>query len=101
MSELDKLEQYLQEHGDKYTREDVEGEPDHNAPPPHWSVHQIVVYNAKGTRKWDAICQRGSYGYEDGLLEIYGDIVDYDKDGDSVVGWLTAEDVIKRVRGKR
>ena len=90
MSELDKLELYLIAAGYKhYERIDEE----------HlfFSRHQIVVYNEKGKKLWDAICHRGSYGYENGLLEIYGNIVDEKKDGDEVVGWLTADDVIKRI----
>ena len=47
---------------------------------------------------WDAICFYGSFGYEEGLLEIYGNIVDPDKDGDSVVGHLTAADIMERLR---
>lgn len=57
---------------------------------------QIIVYE-NGKRVWDAICHFGSYGYKEGLLEIMGSIVDVEKDGDSVVGWLTAQDVIKRL----
>lgn len=37
MSELDKLEAYLKEHGYEYTREDIDGEP-------YTDVHQIIVY---------------------------------------------------------
>ena len=58
--------------------------------------HQICVPNQEYPI-WDAICQRGSHGYEEGLLEIYGVIVDEAIDGDTVVGWLTAEDIIKRL----
>lgn len=90
MSELDKLELYLIEAGYKhYERIDEE----------HLFVsqHQIIVYDENGKRLWDAICHRGSYGYENGLLEIYGNIVDEKKDGDEVVGWLTADDVIARI----
>ena len=43
---------------------------------------------------WDVICQEGSYGYRDGLLEAYGDIVEAD---DVVEGYLTAQDVIERI----
>lgn len=50
--------------------------------------NQIIVYDEKHNRLWDAICHLGSYGYEKGLLEIYGCICD------DVVGCLTAEDVI-------
>ena len=89
MSELDKLEKYLKEHGYEYTRNDVDEEP-------YEDVHQIVVYE-NGQRLWDAICHTGSYGHEAGLLEIMGAIVWYDIDGDSVRGWLTANDVIARI----
>ena len=55
--------------------------------------HQLIIYS-DSYREWDAICHYGSYGFEDGLLEIYGSIVPEDAD-DSVIGWLTANDVIK------
>lgn len=90
MSELDKLEKYLKKHGYEYTREDFDGIP------PYGSKHQIIVYK-DGERTWDAVCQPGSYGYNEGLLEIMGDIVWHDIDGDSVRGWLTADDVIARI----
>lgn len=90
MSELNRLEKYLKEHGYKYTREDFDGIP------PYGSKHQIVVYK-DGERTWDAVCQPGSYGYKEGLLEIMGDIVWWDIDDDSVCGWLTANDVIARI----
>lgn len=90
MSELDKLEQYLKDNGIGYERIDENTDT--------WGKHQIVVLNSNSEYEWDAICHRGSYGFEQGLLEIYGKLVDYEKDGDSVVGWLTAEDVIKRIK---
>ena len=43
---------------------------------------------------WDVICQEGSYGYHDGLLEAYGDIVDAKGE---VEGYLTAQDIIERI----
>lgn len=89
MSELDKLEQYLKGKGIKYERIDENTF--------IRDRHQINVFDSDGKIAWDAICHRGSYGYEQGLLEIYGKLVDEEKDGDSVVGWLTAEDVIKRI----
>jgi len=91
MKELDKLEAYLKENGFEYTREDI------NCSERYRDKHQIVVYK-DGAIQWDAICHTGSYGYEEGLLEIYGNIVDYEKDGDSVVGWLTADDIIQRLQ---
>lgn len=52
-------------------------------------------------RSWDAVCHPGSYGFEKGLLEIYGDILtDEDLAMDSVVGYLTAENVIYRIKLK-
>ena len=89
MSELDKLEQYLKDKGIRYKR--IEQNTD------TWGRHQINVYDSEGNILWDAICHRGSYGFEEGLLEIYGKIVTAE-DGDSVVGWLTADDVIKRIQ---
>ena len=93
MSELDKLEQYLKEEGIGYSRTDENTD--------LWGRHQIIVFGQDSNVAWDAICHRGSYGFEQGLLEIYGNIVDQEKDGDSVVGWLTAEDVIKRIEVSR
>lgn len=89
MSELDKLEEYLKNKGIPHKRI--------NTVDRAWHRNQIIVYDKHGNQEWDAICHQGSYGYEQGLLEIYGNIVDYEKDGDSVAGWLTAEDVIKRI----
>lgn len=102
MDELTKLETWLRSHHIPYERIDEN--------PPEWAPrldrHQICVPSKKiKERKWDAICHYGSYGYEEGLLEIYGELVTEDDD-DSVVGYLTAADVVKRVeawleRGKK
>ena len=91
MDELTKLETWLRSHHIPYERID-------EAPKP-WAPlmdrHQICVPSEK-IKNWDAICHYGSYGYEEGLLEIYGELVTEDDD-DSVVGYLTAADVVKRV----
>lgn len=97
MSELDKLEKYLKERGIKYERIDKDLVYDPSGSIKDLGRHQINVLDETGYRLWDAICQYGSYGYERGLLEIYGVLVNEEKDGDCVVGWLTAEDVIKRI----
>ena len=94
MSELDKLEEYLIKKGYKYVRTDYNP---FYCPWSRLDHHQIIVFDDAGERRWDAVCHTGSYGYEDGLLEIYGDIVWADIDGDSVAGWLTAQDVINRI----
>ena len=88
MTELDKLEKYLKEHSIPYERVDEESRA-------HSGInrHQIGVPTLEPRgREWDAVCHYGSYGYEEGLLEIYGTIA-----GNDVVGWLTAENVIKRI----
>ena len=91
LTELDRLENWLRNNGYEYTRTDRDGDVD---------FHQIIVYrHHTKIRSWDAICHYGSYGAERGLLEIYGDIVPYDVE-DSVEGWLTASDVIKRISKK-
>lgn len=102
MTELDKLEQYLKDNNISYDREDRDAICDNNGYEVWRANHQICVPSAYEAHRdfpgsWDAICHKGSYGYELGLLEIYGSLVDMKKDGDSVVGWLTAEDVITRI----
>jgi len=44
----------------------------------------------------DAICHDGSYGRNEGLLEIMGCLTDEEAACDSVVGWLPAEEVFER-----
>lgn len=95
LTELDKLEAYLKAKGILYLRRDeiiLLGRY-------HMEQHQIVVFADDGRRMWDAVCQRGSYGYEEGLLEVMGKPVVRKSDGDDVVGWLTAADVIARLEG--
>ena len=50
---------------------------------------QIVV----GDFDWDAICHSGSYGHENGLIEVMG----LPQCQGDVIGYLTAEDVLKMV----
>lgn len=100
MDELNKLEEYLKAYGCEYSRYDSGTKICKDSCIINLNRHQIVVYY-NGNKSWDAICNMGSYGYEEGLLEIYGDIVWEDIDGDSVVGWLTAQDVINRIEHGR
>ena len=44
----------------------------------------------------DAIYFRGSYGYEEGLIEIAG-YIKSDDVPDTVEGWLTAEEIFNRI----
>lgn len=83
MTELEKLKKYLDDNG-YASRYAHHMDRDLNL----YAPDQIIVYN-HGERSWDAVCHEGSYGGKDGLLEIYGTICN------DVIGWLTADDVIK------
>lgn len=102
MTELDKLEQYLQDAGIRYERIDNESpyEADAGLPKDLGERHQLIIYDSNGKCMWDAICHWGSYGYEQGLLEIMGDAIVSDSDCDDVVGYLTAQDVIDRIESR-
>lgn len=58
--------------------------------------HDLVVNTKDGEYLWDAICHPGSYGYEEGLLEVAGDPVASPDALDSVEGWLTADEIFAR-----
>lgn len=96
MRELDILEKYLILNGYKYRRIEETNVIEFMGKNEDIGIKQIIVYK-NGKRSWDAVCHYGSYGYKEGLLEIMGSIVDEEKDGDEVVGWLTAQDVINRL----
>lgn len=104
LTQLNRVEQYLKDKGIPYERfdsEDILLSPTTPYALKEMERHQICVpgYSAQ-SREWDVICQRGSYGAEEGLLEIYGSIVD-PYAGNSVEGWLTADDVIARIERRR
>ena len=97
LKELNKLEQYCKDNGIPYKRNDKDstiGIFDIG------DRHMIIVYKSeedkKNNNRWfDAICQGGSYGGDEGLLEIYGGIVQ--NEYDDVEGWLTADEIISRM----
>lgn len=102
LTQLDWLEEYLKTNGISYVRVDLDDEDldRHDYCRVKFDHHQLIIYDERGDRLWDAICQRGSYGAEEGLLEIYGEIVN-PMAGDSVEGWLTAKDVIERIEQRK
>ena len=55
-----------------------------------WDGAQVILYDSRNKRIADAVCHSHSYGHEDGLLEIMGLGAE-----DDVIGWLTAEDVLR------
>lgn len=83
MSEMDKLAIGLKEKGIKFERCSL------------FDGEQINVPDKENV-VWDAVCHGYSYGGPEGLLEIMGDIVSEDS-GDTVEGWLTADDILKRL----
>ena len=59
--------------------------------------HQIIVYKDK-TKVWfDVICHYGSYGFDQGLLEIMTDDKRLVDTSDGVEGYLTASEIIARL----
>ena len=97
MTELDKLAKYLKDNHIPFERYDCDKQFDDDDFTIKLDRHQICVPKWGENCKWDAICQEGSYGYERGLLEIYGELVP-DEEEDSVIGFLTAEQVIERIK---
>lgn len=57
-----------------------------------------VVYYKNGEPVADAIEHRYSYGNGEDLLEIMGLLTSEEKEHDSVLGYLTAEDVFERIK---
>lgn len=97
LSELNKLEEYLQKHEIKYLRFDQDEVLTEDGVIDKMMRHQLVILDKNGRVLWDAICHKGSYGHEQGLLEVMGSTVVLPSDGDSVAGFLTAQDVIDRL----
>ena len=62
-----------------------------------YPAYQIVIYR-DDERLCDAIFHYGSYGRDDGLLEIMGGLTKEEEENDNVLGYLTAEEVFKRFK---
>lgn len=56
---------------------------------------QVIFYDNAGNRIADAVCHRGSYGHERGLIEVMGYPLCHAFD-DDVEGWLTTDTVFSR-----
>lgn len=99
MSELDILTQYLKDHNIPFERYDCSKEDfEVNDECTFYIDRHLICVPNQQYRLWDVICQEGSYGYRDGLLEAYGDIVEVD---DAVEGYLTAQDIIERIEKRQ
>lgn len=102
MNELDKLREMLNEAGIPY--ESVQREfspevisifPEYYNGARKYSHNQIVYGRNDNSWKIDGICQMGSYGVEQGLIETYGEL-GVDAEGDPLV--LRAEDVFQIIK---
>ena len=60
-----------------------------------WGGWQIGYPNFSEDNVSDVVCHDFSYGHEVGLLEMMG-LVNEEEVGDTVEGWLTAEEVFER-----
>lgn len=64
---------------------------------------QAVVCDADGNWLWDAVCHQYSYGGNQGLIEVMEQtdqnyvLTEEERECDDVIGYLTAEDIIKRL----
>lgn len=62
------------------------------------SIMDRVWYRRDGNVICSAVWGMGSYGYEDGLIEIMGLLTDEEQEKDDVVGYLTPEEVFRRIK---
>ena len=61
--------------------------------------YQIIVYNPITEDRLISVIEGyGTYGYEKDLLEIMGCLSKKEEKHDSVLGYLTAEEVFKRIK---
>lgn len=110
MTELFKLRDWLKKNGADFEFYDMPTiyEYDEARPGEPYAIqrigqHQVIVFdqiNGRRMRRWDAVCHLGSYGYWDGLLEVMGCIVP-DDHTDTVMGFLTADQVIEMEKERR
>ena len=59
--------------------------------------YQIII-KKDNTKLCDVVYHYGSYGYEEGLLEIMGGLTEEERGYDEVLGCLTADEVFKRFK---
>lgn len=93
MYQFNKLEELLKANGIEYEREDRRGGIDIGSIV--YFFHQLRCPNCIGGRYvWDVIYANGSFGEEDGLLELYG------TEMDEPLGYMTAEECLKVIKEK-
>ena len=101
LTELEKLKNYLDEHGYVSQWNSIDVIDKMNLHPNQIIVYDEIIGEDKSIadlvvdgkyyiRSWDVVCHQYSYGGPEGKLEIYGSVVE------DVDGWLTAEDIINK-----
>jgi len=65
---------------------------------PKYNRRLVKLYDNYGSEVLSAICHYGSYGYEQGKIEIMGLLTKEEAKHDSVVGWLDAKNVFERIK---
>lgn len=65
---------------------------------PKYNRRLVKLYNEYGDEVLSAICHYGSYGYEQGKIEIMGLLTKEESKHNSVVGFLDAKNVLKRIK---
>ena len=60
--------------------------------------YQIIIKNKNNFRIADVIENEYSHGNEEDLLEIMGGLTEEEEEFDSVLGWLSSEEVFKRFK---
>lgn len=94
LKELNKLEEMLREEKIPYKRIDREGTERFD----YFDMrHQIIVFADERWTKpvWSAICSKGSYGYNSGLIELLSL-----KTLKEEIGFLTAEEAMEIIKTK-
>ena len=59
--------------------------------------YQVIVFDKEGERLVSAVEGMGTYGAENDLIEIMGLLTPEEEECDSVVGFLTAQEVFDRI----
>lgn len=104
MTEMQKLDVLLKKakvphtYGRRWPEMDRPDNPDYLPGGRHDGGEQIVAFDAAGNRIWDGVWGWGSYGFEQGLIEVMGaQLLGHD----DVEGWLTADQVMKMWRCRK
>lgn len=88
----------------KYLYKNVDGDDRMVFTRPCCGGQQVVVCEESGRRwLWDAVCHQHSYGGNRGLIEVMEHtennyvLTAEERECDDILGYLTAEDIIKRL----